>query len=49
MVAHQFQNLRFSIPIPKQIKPGIKVYYKTRELQKFSMAEKNTYMSKKHL
>lgn len=30
MVAHWFQNLRFLIPTPKQIKAGIKVYYKTR-------------------
>jgi len=32
MVAHQFQNLRFLILTPKQIKAGIKVYYKTRDI-----------------
>lgn len=31
MVVHQFQNVRFLILTPKQIKSGIKVYYKTRD------------------
>lgn len=31
MVVHQFQNVRFLILAPKQIKAGIKAYYKTRD------------------
>lgn len=31
MVVHQFQNVRFLIQTPKQIKSRIKVYYETRD------------------
>lgn len=31
MVVYQFQNVRFLILAPKQIKSRIKVYYKTRD------------------